>query len=159
MVDEIEAKATAATAPAALHKTAQPPSLADEKNAKVASEALAPAAKKAETQNFQASHHLLRWHVDILVDGHDVYQGYIKEITVDGTHLFLDHNLQNSKFVKLHIHVPPIANAAPPRIIEVTGKILSSVHDNDEDTFRSGIHFQKFTLESDRTFLLSVMYD
>jgi hypothetical protein len=106
-------------------------------------------------QNFQQPHHHFKWHVDVRVDGHDVYQGFIKEITLEGTHLFVEHNLQNAKFVKLHIHIPPVAHATPHPVVEVSGNIISTIFDSTEDCFRSAIHFKEFTLESDRIYLQS----
>lgn len=109
-------------------------------------------------QNFQPPHHHFKWHVDVRVDGHDVYHGFIKEITLEDTHLFVEHNLQNAKFVKLHIHIPPVANSTPHPVVEVSGKIMSTIFDSTEDCFRSAIHFQEFTLESDRIYLQSRLF-
>jgi hypothetical protein len=129
----------------------------DNKNAPSA--AAAPAPSPAGTQqNFQPPHHHFKWHVDVRVDGHDVYQGFIKEITLEDTHLFVEHNLQNAKFVKLHIHIPPVANSTPHPVVEVSGKIMSTIFDSTEDCFRSAIHFQEFTLESDRIYLQSRLF-
>ncbi len=100
-------------------------------------------------------HPHFRWHAEALVDGHEVCKGIVKDISMRGVNFFPDHNLQNSKLVKLQIHIPPLVVTAPIHILEVTGKITSTVYDSVEDSFRSGINFLEFTLESDRAYLLS----
>jgi hypothetical protein len=101
------------------------------------------------------SHH--KWHAEVRVDGHDVYQGVVKDISTKGFNLIIDHNLQNSKFVKLHIHIPPLNIGSPQHILEVSGKITNTVYDSVESSFRSGVSFLEFTLESDRTYLGSLL--
>ena len=100
-------------------------------------------------------HPHFRWHADALVDGHEVCKGIVKDISMRGVNFFPDHNLQNAKLVKLQIHIPPLLVTAPHHVLEVTGKITSTVYDSVEDSFRSGISFLDFTLESDRAYLLS----
>ena len=116
-------------------------------------EAQASARKYEDSHNEPHPH--FRWHADVLVDGHDVYQGMVKDISMKGVNLLLDHNLQNAKLVKLHIHVPPLDVTHPHDVLEVSGKILSTVYDSSEDEFRSAISFLQFTLESDRAYLKS----
>jgi hypothetical protein len=113
-------------------------------------------ATHQEAQPLHGKGHIhphVKWHVDVLVDGHDVYQGYIREITIKGGDLFLPHNLQHSKQVKLHVHVPPLSDASPPRVLEMTARVLSSVYDSRADYFRAEIAFLAFTFESDKTYL------
>jgi PilZ domain len=100
------------------------------------------------------SHPHFKWHVDVLAEGH-VYHGFVKDISMKGANLFLDHNLQNAKLIKLHIHVPPLVVTSQPRVIEVSAKIISTIYDGNEDSFRSGIIFQKFTQESEQAYLHS----
>lgn len=100
-------------------------------------------------------HPHFRWHADVLVDGHDMYQGIVKDISIKGLSLLLDHNLQNAKLIKLHIHVPPLDVTSPPHIMEIAGKINSTVYDGSELSFRSGITLLKFTLNSDQALLQS----
>jgi hypothetical protein len=102
-------------------------------------------------------HPHFKWHAEVLVDGHDMYQGIVKNISMKGLNLILEHNLQNSKLVKLHIHIPPPDISDPPHVLEVSGKITSTVYDNDEESFRSGISFVQFTLDSDQTYLQSLL--
>jgi len=102
-------------------------------------------------------HRHFKWHVEALVDGHDMYQGIVKNISMKGLDLVLDHNLQNSKLIKLHIHIPALGISDSPHVLEVSGAITSTVYATDEDSFRSGISFVKFTLDSDQTYLQSLL--
>lgn len=102
-------------------------------------------------------HPHFKWHAEVLVDGHDVYQGIVKDISMKGLNLILDHNLQKSKLVKLHIHIPPLDIASPQHVLEVSGKITSTVYDSSEKAFRSGISFIQFTLDSDQKYLQSLL--
>lgn len=97
-----------------------------------------------------ASH---KWHTDVIVEGHDVYHGFVKEISMQGAKLYLEHNLQNDKLVKLQIHIPPLEAAVEPHVIEVTAKINYTIYDSVEDFFRSGVNFTRFSLESDSAYL------
>jgi hypothetical protein len=115
----------------------------------------APAIARKYEDSHSEPHPHFRWHADVLVDGHDVYQGMVKDISMKGANLLLEHNLQNAKLVKLHIHVPPLDVTHPHDVLEVSGKILTTVYDSSEDEFRSAISFLQFTLESDRTYLQS----
>jgi hypothetical protein len=100
-------------------------------------------------------HSHCRWHADAIVDGHESYQGVVKDISMKGVDFIVEHNLQNSRLIKLQIHIPPLVVTAPQHIVEVTGKITSTVYDSVEDSFRSGINFIEFTLAADRAFLQS----
>ena len=71
--------------------------------------------------------------------------------------IVLDHNLQNSKLVKLHIHIPPADISSPHHVLEVSGKVTSAVFDSAEEAFRSSISFIQFTLDSDQTYLQSLL--
>ncbi|KAF0206262.1 MAG: hypothetical protein FD173_265 [Gallionellaceae bacterium] len=117
-----------------------------------------PAATPARPSRYEEphseAHPHFRWHADALVEGH-VYRGVVKDISTQGANLLLDHNVQNAKSIKLHIHVPPLDVTSPHHVLEVSGKIISTIYDGSEDAFRSGIIFLQFTRESDRTYLQS----
>jgi hypothetical protein len=115
-----------------------------------------PTSSKHKYENIHdVPHPHFRWHAEALVDGHEVCRGIVKDISMKGVNFYPDHNLQNAKLLKLQIHIPPLVVTAPHHILEVTGKITSTVYDSVEDSFRSGISFLEFTLESDRAYLLS----
>jgi hypothetical protein len=102
-------------------------------------------------------HPHFRWHAEVLVDGHDVYEGMVKDISMQGLNLILDHNLQNSKLIKLHVHVPQPSSSSPHHVLEISGKITSAVYDSTEESFRSHVVFSEFTSESDRAYLQSLL--
>ncbi|MBI3478935.1 MAG: hypothetical protein HY016_01020 [Nitrosomonadales bacterium] len=95
------------------------------------------------------------WHADAFIDGHGVERCFLKEISSQGTDIFLDHNLRNVKVIKLHIYVPPLGAQNKPHVMEVSGKIIYTAYDSDESLFRAGVNFVSFTLESDREYLQS----
>lgn len=97
----------------------------------------------------------VRWHVDVFIDGQGMHRGFIKDISVKGADIFLEHNMQNVKLIKLHIHVPPLNITEAHHVVEVSGKVIYSSHDSDELLFRTGIKFLEFHSESDRTYLQS----
>jgi len=109
------------------------------------------------TETHDTPHPHFKWHAEVLVDGHDVYDVLVKDISMKGLNLVLDHNLQNSKLVKLHVHVPPPTSSSPHHVLEISGKITSTVYDSAEESFRSGVIFTEFTLESDRALLQSLL--
>lgn len=97
----------------------------------------------------------VRWHASALIDGQDAYHGFIKDISLNGADVFLGHSLQNEKFVKLHICLPPLSVTDDPHVVEVSGKIVCVVYDCNESFFRTGVNFLKFNLESDQAHLKS----
>ena len=129
--------------------TSDPPA----SSAPAANAAPADAPEHKERRNELRAH--VRWHVDAFIDGHDVYHGYVKEISPEGADIFIDHNLQQVKSIRLHIFVPPLRVTDDHHGIEVSGKIIYVAHDPDELLFRTGIKFLKFTSESDLAYLRS----
>ncbi|MFZ2300729.1 MAG: PilZ domain-containing protein [Gallionella sp.] len=107
-----------------------------------------------EEQRIEPRVHV-RWHVDVFVEGQAVYHGFIKDISSKGADVFVDHNFQNVKFVKLLIHVPPLSATEDHHVIDVSGKVIYAAHDSEELLFRIGINFLKFNLESDQAYLRS----
>ena len=125
--------------------------------AKATPSAATDAGKHEECRSESRVH--VRWHVDAFVDGQGVYQGFVKDISLKGADIFLDHNLQNVALVKLHIHVPPLQVTSDHHVIGVSGKIIHSTHDPYELLFRTGVKFLKFNLESDLACLQSRIAD
>ncbi len=86
----------------------------------------APAKPAKYDEPHSEAHPHFRWHADALVDGH-VYHGLLKDISMKGANLLLDHKVQIATVVKLHIHVPPLDVTSPHRVLEVSGKITSTI--------------------------------
>lgn len=111
-------------------------------------------ARTHEEQRIEPRVHV-RWHVDVFVDGQAVYHGFIKDISSKGADIFVDHNLQKVKLVKLLIHVPPLSVTDDHHVVDVSGKVIYAAHDSEELLFRTGVNFLKFNLESDQAYLRS----
>lgn len=128
----------------------------------VAEELVVPDSQPSKTISPVILHHEnrgehrihVRWHVDVLIEGH-IWQGFVRDISIGGASIFLEHNCQNVKNVKLHIHVPPSDKFSPQHILDVSAKIIYTAYDSDESLFRSGVKFSKFNLQSDSDYLLS----
>jgi hypothetical protein len=99
----------------------------------------------------------VKWHADVYIDGLGLYQALVKDISENGTDIFLDLNLQKVKSINLRIHVPPLINASEQRFIEVTARVIYSAYDNLESMFHTKVNFIHFNLESDRTYLHSYL--
>ena len=93
------------------------------------------------------------WHIVIDIDGHESYQGTIKDISLHGAAILNGLNLRAQTPITLHIHIPSMINHGSPRIVSVHGKTSYTVHDNQHQCFRVGIAFVEFGLESDRAYL------
>lgn len=106
------------------------------------------------TEHLDSARHVVRWHADVLLDEHPCH-GIVHEISESGATIFMELNPGKIKTLSLHLHVPPLDDKHRQHIVEVTGKIVYSIHDSEEQLFRAGIHFTRFAKESDRAFLTS----
>ena len=97
----------------------------------------------------------VKWHADACIDESAVYQGFIKDISMHGTDIFLSMNLQKIKSLKMRIYVPPLSKKELPHSMEVTGKVIYSAYDSNEFLFHTGIKFLQFESESDQVLLQS----
>jgi hypothetical protein len=97
----------------------------------------------------------VRWHVHAFIDGKGLYKGFVKHISLEGTDIFLDLNLQKVKSIKLCIFVPPLSKTSPPRVMEVSAKVVRTFLDSHESIFRAGVKFTQFNLASDQAYLQS----
>lgn len=98
-------------------------------------------------------HHIhIFWHADALIEG-KIYHGFVKDISIEGAELFLEHHFSKTKLIKLHIYVPPYTRSEPRHLLDISGKVLYTGYDGDEFLFRSNIKFLKFNLESDAEYL------
>ena len=96
----------------------------------------------------------VRWHAEALIEGH-IWHGFVRDISIGGANILLEHNCQNVSGIKLHIHVPPDSKSSAPHILAITGKVIYTAYDSEESLFRSGIKFLTFNSPSDSGFLLS----
>lgn len=121
----------------------------------------APAkTSSGKQQEFHDEPHIrIRWHVDVLVDGHDLYQGIVKDITTHGADVFLEADLPKAKLVKLRFHVPPLSKTSGTHFMEVSGKVFYATFDGSESLYHTRINFLKFKDESDLANLQSRIND
>jgi hypothetical protein len=108
------------------------------------------------TEHRDSARHIVRWHADVLFGGH-ACQGIVHEISESGATIFLELNPGKIKTLSLHLHVPPLDDKHGQHIVEVEGKIVYSIHDNEEQLFRAGVHFSEFAKGSDPAFLASYL--
>lgn len=94
-----------------------------------------------------------RWKIIVVIEGQDFHDGQIKDISAHGASILVGRNLIPSTKVKLCIDIPSLTGHGKPRTIVVQGRTVYTVHDGENMTFRVGIHFNKFTLASDRSYL------
>lgn len=111
----------------------------------------APAAADSPSQR-KKPRFRVKWHVDILMDGRNVYHGYINDISTAGASVFLNHNVHLLK-PSLRIHIPPLSSTGKPHFIEVSGKTVYMVYDGEKQMYRASISFTRFHAETDVAFL------
>lgn len=140
------------------------PSMTANANASNAPDSILPKAKQTITPSAYAARHQelrfaprvhVRWHADALIDGKDIYHGFVKDISLKGTDFFLNLNLQKIKFIELRIHLPPLSKTSKRHFMEVTGKVIYTAYDSNESLFHTGVNFTHFNLESDQAYLKS----
>lgn len=95
----------------------------------------------------------VRWHADAYLGEAAAYQGFIKDISIEGTDIFLDTNLRKIKTLKLRIYIPPLSKKELPHSMDVSGSVVYTSYDSNESMFHTGVKFIQFGSESDRTLL------
>ena len=95
----------------------------------------------------------VRWHVEAFIDGQRIQRGFIKEISMSGTGIYLHKDVQTGNSFRLRIYMPPFTSTSVPYTIDVNAKVKYSVLDSHESLFRAGIFFAQFNLPSDKEYL------
>ena len=93
------------------------------------------------------------WRIVIALEGHELYDGKINDISLYGAAFLNGRNLKPNTRLVLHIYIPNLTNQEGARIIRVQGKTSYTVHDLKHQCFRVGIAFVEFALDSDRAYL------
>ena len=122
----------------------------DDMLASLSSENTALVHGEDERRNAHRSH--VKWHVDILLDGQSIHQGFVNDISTMGVSIYLDSTLHVNKCT-LRIHVPPQNLNSNPHIIEVSGQLVYLVYDGSQQLFRAAFNFLSFNPASDLTYL------
>lgn len=107
----------------------------------------------ARLQNQRAEPRIrVRWHAEAFVDG-KVHRGFIKEISVTGTSIYLHQSVSFGSSFRLRIYMPPFARTSVPHTIDVTARVAHSVLDSYESLFRTGVLFTQFFVPTDKKLL------
>lgn len=93
------------------------------------------------------------WKVDIAINGDELHDGRINDISLRGASILLGRNLKPDIKVTLRIYLPSITGPYPPTVLTVHGMTRYTVHDADDLLFRVGIAFIEFDMVSDRGYL------
>ncbi|MDO8465821.1 MAG: PilZ domain-containing protein [Gallionella sp.] len=93
------------------------------------------------------------WKVDIAVEGQELHDGRINDISLHGASILLGRNLKADTKVTLRIYIPSITGPYPPTVLTVHGMTRYTVHDSEDLLFRVGIAFAEFEMVSDRGYL------
>lgn len=117
---------------------------------------LAPSGNTPNLQDHRFEPRIrVKWHADAFIDGAAVYQGFVKDISLSGTDIFLGANLQKVKSLIVRIHVPPLSKKEAAHILNVSGKVIYTSYDSSEFLFHTGIRFLQFESESEQALLQS----
>jgi len=93
------------------------------------------------------------WKVDVIVEGQDLHDGRLNDISLHGASILLGRNLKPDIQATLRIYIPSITGPYPPTVLTVQGMTRYTVHDSDDLLFRVGIAFTEFEMVSDRGYL------
>ena len=88
------------------------------------------------------------WRIAAIVEGQDLHEGRIKDISIHGAAILVGCNLNPHTSVTLQIYIPALAGPGVPKIMIVHGMTSHTVHDVYDQCFRVGIAFVKFELAS-----------
>lgn len=107
----------------------------------------------AKLQNQRAEPRIrVRWHAEAFVDG-KVHRGFIKEISVTGTGIYLHQSVKFENSFRLRIYMPPFTSTSVPYTMDVTASGIHSVLDSYESLFRTGVFFTQFFVPTDKNLL------
>jgi len=111
-------------------------------------------AKLAKLQDQRTEPRIrVRWHAEAFIDGQGVYRGFIKEISMTGTGIFLYQNVQMAKSLRLRIYMPPLSKTSVLYTMDVSAKVIFTALDSYESLFHTGLHFTQFYLPTDQDYL------
>lgn len=109
---------------------------------------VAPAHEARATPRYRA-----RWRADIVIDAKTTYYGHLKDISIGGAAVLLEHNIKSPLSVTLYLEVPSAHALNPPHILQVEGKVVDTIYEGESAYFRTGIAFRRFIPAEDLAFL------
>lgn len=93
------------------------------------------------------------WRVDVTIEGQDLHEGRIKDISLHGAAILIGRNVKPDTKVMLRIYIPSITGPYPPAVLTIHGMTRYTVHTSDDQCFRAGIAFTEFEMVSDCGYL------
>lgn len=124
-----------------------------DKNAKAPAAGEPPAPHGASNQEKRKAHRFrVRWHADVVFPNQSAHSGFINDISIQGTSVFLGESPVADE-AELHIHIPPLDRVSKPHIVVIHGKMVYAVFDGDRQMFRAAYVFSRFRQEADRAYL------
>lgn len=97
--------------------------------------------------------YVVKWRCIASMDTDGAHHGHLKDISLRGAAILHEQNFHSAEFIKLHIYVPPPPPARLPCIVGVLCKVIYTLFDSREQSYRTGVSFLKFTTEHDPKFL------
>lgn len=98
--------------------------------------------------------YMAAWKISVAAEGQGLHDGKLRDISLHGAAILVEHNLTPHTRVMLHVHVPSLEGRAS-KILVVHGVTTYTVHDMRSLRFRTGISFAKFEVASDQAYLES----
>lgn len=89
----------------------------------------------------------VRWQVAIVFEQrgeNHTFHGRTHDLSLAGASVYSEHNIFVEEPVRVLLAVPSFATNKPPRIIEITARMIYTVLSSDHQQFRTGLHFLRF---------------
>lgn len=93
------------------------------------------------------------WRIAISARGQNWQVGKIRDISLNGAAIKLEHSIKPGTHIALNIQVPALDPSSAPKILVIYGKVSHSVFDSRSQDFRIGIAFTRFEPASDQAYL------
>lgn len=95
----------------------------------------------------------VRWRAEIIIDAQTTYYGHLKDISIGGAAVLMEHNIKSPLSVTLFLEIPSANAFNAPHILQVEGKVIDTIYEGDSAYFRTGIAFRRFVPADELTFL------
>jgi len=110
----------------------------------------APAHEARATPRYR-----VRWRTEVVLNAQTTYYGHLKDISISGAAVLMEHNIKSAQSITLFVEIPSESTYTykEPHILQVEGKVISTIYESESAYFRTGIVFRRFIPENDRAFL------
>lgn len=110
--------------------------------------AAAPTHEARATPRYRA-----RWRTEVTLNAQTTYYGHLKDISVEGAAVLMEHNIKSAQSVTLFIEIPSEHAQHPPHILQVESKVIDTIYEGESAFFRTSLSFRRFIPADDRIFL------